>query len=228
MIDKATGGLAVIRLLQKLQRSAPAAGGKVVVTMGNHEAEFLADPLNDKAAPFLVDLSDAHLDAQAVAEGRDELGAWLQGLPIGIVDRDWVFSHAGYPGGVRTLTEVAQEIETDVRAFQFDAPSLLNKDSILEAEQWWTKSGATPAQFVDAILQQLPARHLVFGHDPSALGKRGSVGQLLDGRLFPVDAGMSPAVNDSQGVLMLLERGTSGTTVSAAFPSGPPSVIFTE
>ncbi|HEX2659351.1 MAG TPA: metallophosphoesterase [Polyangia bacterium] len=227
LIDKAEGGLSTIRFLQGLQAQAAAAGGEVVVTMGNHEAEFLANPMNDKASPFLKDLADANLDPVAVAAGAD-VGAWMRALPIGIVDGDWFFSHAGNTRGL-SLAALEADIRTDVDDHGFGGRSLAAPNSILEAELWWET--ADPTATADASLAGLPAKHLVFGHDPAALGqKRGSVGQLLDGRLFPVDAGMSPAVNDSQGALLLLERdGTAGTTtVSAAFPAGPPGMIFQE
>jgi len=223
MIDKSEGGLITMRFLRDLQAQAAAAGGQVVVTLGNHEAEFLADPMNDKASPFLNDLAAAHLDPKAVAEGAD-IGAWMRDLPIGIADGDWFFSHAGNTHGL-ALAALAAEVQTDVTTHGFGGRSLAAPNSILEAETWWET--ADPIATVDACLDGLPAKHLVFGHDPAALGqKRGGVGQLMDGRLFPVDAGMSPAVNDSQGALLLIERDAAGTVVSAAFPAGPPGAIF--
>jgi len=44
LIDKWTKSLEVIALLQRLQSDAATQGGQVIITMGNHEAEFLADP----------------------------------------------------------------------------------------------------------------------------------------------------------------------------------------
>jgi hypothetical protein len=194
--------------------------------MGNHEAEFLANPLNDKAEPFVKDLKNAKLDPEAVAAGAD-VGIWLRQLPIGIVDGDWFFSHAGNTRGL-SVAALEADVQTDVTAHGFGGRSLAAPNSILEAELWWET--ADPMATVDACLTGLPAKQIVFGHDPAALGqKRGSVGQLMSGRLFPVDAGMSPAVNDSQGALLLIERdATTGTVVSAAFPAGPPGAIFQE
>jgi hypothetical protein len=224
LIDKAHGGLDTLRLLRGLQGPARRAGGEVVVTMGNHEAEFLADPLGDKTVVFQDDLSVAHLDPSDVGGGAD-VGAWLRGLPFGILDGGWFFSHAGNTSG-RSLEAMAASFQSDVDLHGFAAGSLASSASLLEATLWWET--ADPAGTVDAMLAALPARHLVFGHDPSALGKRGSIGHLLDGRMFLVDAGMSPAVNDSQGALMSIERGPAGTTVSVAFASGPPAVIYQE
>ena len=44
VIDKGDQSLASIDLLTALEAEALAAGGRVVVILGNHEAEFLADP----------------------------------------------------------------------------------------------------------------------------------------------------------------------------------------
>jgi hypothetical protein len=224
MIDKYQGGLASIRLLRDLQLSAAAAGGEVVVTMGNHEAEFLANPLNDKAGHFVFDLISEGLDPAKVAAGED-VGAWLRDLPFGIKDGEWFFSHAGYPG-VRSLDRLVADLEADVRANAFAAQELIGPNSLLEATLWWETTD--PVATVEPVLAALPAKHLVLGHDPGALANHGSLGELVGGRIFPVDVGMSPAVNYSLGALLLIERGAGGTTVSAGFTAGDPVVIYQE
>ena len=62
LIDKGEDSLEVIDLLRTIEKQAPASGGRVVVLMGNHEAEFLADPRNSKAT----------------SEGQDETGIVTQ------------------------------------------------------------------------------------------------------------------------------------------------------
>jgi hypothetical protein len=49
MIDKGPDSLGVLQFVHNLQEQAKDAGGQVVALMGNHEAEFLADPTNSKA-----------------------------------------------------------------------------------------------------------------------------------------------------------------------------------
>ncbi len=49
LIDKGPHPVDVLRLLAALRASAHRAGGQVVITMGNHEAEFLAGPNEVKA-----------------------------------------------------------------------------------------------------------------------------------------------------------------------------------
>ena len=224
LIDKSTGGLTTVRFLIGLQAEAAAAGGEVVVTMGNHELEFLSDPYNDKSAAFVTDLADAGLDPKAVAEGAD-VGGWMRGLPFGILDGDWFFSHAGNTGG-RSIAQLAADIEVDLHTHHKTGAALLDDDSLLEAQLWWETGD--PKATIDANLFALPAKHLVFGHDPNVLSTRGSLGQLYDARLFLIDTGMSPIVNDSQGALLLIERDGTTTTASAAFPTGAPGLIYYE
>jgi hypothetical protein len=224
LIDKSTGGLTTVRFLIALQAQAAAAGGEVIVTMGNHELEFLADPYNDKSAAFVTDLSDAGLDPKAVAAGAD-VGGWMRNLPFGIVDGDWFFSHAGNTAR-RSITQLAGDIEVDLHTHHKTGAALLEDDSLLEAQLWWETSD--PRATIDANLFALPAKHLVFGHDPDVLPTRGSLGQLYDARLFLIDTGMSPIVNDSQGALLLIERDGATTTASAAFPTGAPGIIYSE
>ena len=53
----------------------------------------------------------------------------------------------------------------------------------------------------------------MFGHDPSAFGAKGEMGQEMDGRLFLIDVGMSPATDYSKGALLLIDQ--AGSEVSA-------------
>ncbi|MFZ5439823.1 MAG: metallophosphoesterase, partial [Myxococcota bacterium] len=105
LIDKTTGGLPTIELLRALEEQAPASGGLVVVSLGNHEAEFLADPGADKVATFATELREAALEPLEVARGAAGPGAWLRSRPFGIKDGAWFFSHSGHTGG-RSLEEL--------------------------------------------------------------------------------------------------------------------------
>jgi hypothetical protein len=225
VIDKSTGGLKCLELLQGLQQQAQMSKGLVVVTLGNHEAEFLADPNNDKAVPFVEELKAKGLKPLEVASGKG-IGAWMRDLPVGIKNGDWFFSHAGNTEGL-TLEALTQKIQSGVDKNQFDTKALLSADSILEAQQWWA-NGTDSVALIDRNLAAIGATHFVFGHDPAAFGKRGSTGEKLMGRLFSLDVGMSPAVNDSEGALLLIERTSSSVTASVMLPNGSKSLLYRE
>lgn len=67
----------VIDLVRSLEAQAPHAGGRVVATMGNHEAECLVELHNDKAMSTDTDkggineeLAAQHIDPRALRQGR--------------------------------------------------------------------------------------------------------------------------------------------------------------
>jgi hypothetical protein len=75
-----------------------AAGGRVVILMGNHEAEHLA------AYPNSTEFFSA--------------------LPVGAGANDWFFSHAGNTGG-RTLATLDADLRRAIDSAGFGSPELL-------------------------------------------------------------------------------------------------------
>src|SRR5215472_3854077 len=69
LIDKGDRSIEVIDLMMGLQDQAPASGGEVIVTMGNHEAEFLANPENKKATEFRAELQGKGIDPDSLLKG---------------------------------------------------------------------------------------------------------------------------------------------------------------
>lgn len=227
VIDKWKDGMKVLALFQALQASARVAGGQVVLLLGNHEAEFLADPKSDKVDDFSDELKGAGLDPSDVAKGRHPIGAFLRGLPVAARVREWFFSHAGNTSG-RTLAALARDLQTGIDGSGYDAGVLSDDDSIVEArlspKPWWEKSG-DPKTTLTTYAHALGAEHIVFGHQPGSYSfaggggsrKKGQVFQVF-GRAFLLDAGMSRDVDYSKGALLRISgRGTAASaTILAA------------
>jgi hypothetical protein len=193
MIDKYDHGLSVIALLRALQARAAAAGGQVIITMGNHEADFLADSGGDKkGAEFETELESVGIAPRDVATGKDSasIGMWLRNLPIAAKVGDWFFCHAGNTGGL-TIAQLDQQIESQVGQHGFACPILEDDNSLIQARMhprpWWDWDGQAPAirdQAANAVAQPgvdagqsrlragieaLGAHHLVFGHQPGKI-----------------------------------------------------------
>ncbi len=199
LIDKGPQSLEVLDLMMSLQSGARAAGGDVIVTLGNHEAEFLARPgKKKKAEEFERELSERHIDLHDVAVGGNAYGRFFLGLPVAARVNGWFFSHAGSTSGM-SLTQIGDHFRAVVDSGRWKNPFLIGDDSLLEARKWW--KGDTD----DKDLAALPAAHIVFGHDPGAFRDKGTI-QTKGGRLFLIDVGMTPEFDYSKGALLLIDR----------------------
>jgi len=213
LIDKGPQSLEVLDLMMSLQSGARAAGGDVIVTLGNHEAEFLARPgKKKKAEEFERELSERHIDLHDVAEGRNAYGRFFLDLPVAARVNGWFFSHAGSTSGM-SLTQIGDHFRAVVDSGRWKNPFLIGDDSLLEARKWW--KGDTD----DKDLAALPAAHIVFGHDPGAFRDKGTI-QTKGGRLFLIDVGMTPEFDYSKGALMLIDRKDGLDVVTSLDASG--------
>jgi len=177
LIDKWGQSLATIRLFMQLQQQAAAAGGRVVVTMGNHEQRFLSDPKNAQHKTFVAELKAAGLRLKDVVRAEDSLGVgtWLRDLPVAAKVGDWFFVHAGNTHG-RTIDEINADVARGVDRKGFGAKVLGGANSMLNArlgeENWWDKEGELgdrPGEVIDTIVKAVGARHLFEGHVSGAV-----------------------------------------------------------
>lgn len=241
VIDKGMNGLAIIDLLSSIEPEARAAGGQVIVTLGNHEAEFLADPSDSKTLVFQTELMNKGLDPERVAAGETKYGAWLTTRPLAAMVDGWFFSHAGNTEN-RTLQQLTTKYQTVVedhlsasgRAGFYD-PAILGKNSILEGQAWWAGSSVPASDVIDANLVALPAEHLVFGHEPGDVAfaddpqgerSKGDMVQRYDGRVFLIDVGMSAAVGYSDGALLQIVKGPTDRTSIVSATGNPATYLW--
>ncbi|MDB5303949.1 MAG: putative serine/threonine phosphatase [Phycisphaerales bacterium] len=254
-IDKGTHALPVIALFRTLEDQATKAGGRLIVTLGNHEAEFLANPDGRNRAEFTEELRTAGISPAEVAEGKDAagIGAWLRNLSAGAKVGDWFFCHAGNTGG-RTLAELRAELERDIDQKGFGAAILFDPNSMLMARMrprpWWeadvrpaalrdvnaaTTKGANESgeQRLRAGIEALGAKHLVFGHQPGQIKfsdgtvrDAGDVYAKYDGLVFLIDTGMSRGAAGGRGALLHIEPGDPRPTATAVYADGKTNVIW--
>lgn len=224
LIDKGPDGLLVIEALRVLEVDAEAQGGRVVVLAGNHEAEFFVDPLNDKADAddgIDVELRAAGIDPAALAGGEDARGAWLRQRPLGARVGAWFFAHAGNTKG-RSVSELSQILEGALTAEGYAGAEITGSDSILEARDWYADDDTLGARYAAA----LGAEHIVFGHDPDALGASGKIALGQGGTLLRVDCGMSPDIDDSRGEILQVLQDAGKDVAWALDPEGQRRVLW--
>jgi hypothetical protein len=228
MIDKGDGSVEILDLMMGLEGQASAAGGRVVVTMGNHEAEFLADPKNDKADDD--DGIDAELKKRGIkpkdfASESDPHGRWLRNLPFGVKIGSWYFSHCG-----NTRGNTLDQLEAQIRANVDSGDSFGNKhivgpdDSVLATEDWYDAQASKAERNATA----LGVAHIVFGHNPHAFGDRGVIKAKQKGLLVKIDTGMTPNVSDSKGSVLHIATRNGDAIVEAIDHKGRSEIVWQE
>ena len=222
LIDKGPHSLQVVRLAASLRKAAVASGGQVVTLMGNHEAEFLADPTEKKVKDFAQDIRSAGLIPNEIAACRGDVGQFLCSLPFGARVDDWFFSHGGNTGG-RSISQLNSDFQAAVDRDGFGSPQLLDANSMLEArigeegqggKAWFEIESPqrSAAQLLSSYVSALGVNHLVQGHQHQKIvfedGQQRSAGQMFQwrGLIFLIDVGMSEGVGDSHGAVLQIRH----------------------
>jgi len=206
LIDKGASSLKVIDLVRSLETQAPNTGGRVIATMGNHEAEFLLDPENQKATSTGVDkdgideeLAASHIDPASVAAGKDVAGRgkWLANLPLGVRVKKWFFAHGGNTQQL-SIVDLKKKLEGSLAHNGFGDKDITGKESILEAQGWYGDYSNKHAGQKEA--DALGVNHIVFGHDPGAFKEHGRLRQSKNGVLVKIDVAMGLHEGSGSGV----------------------------
>jgi len=183
LLDKGKQSIDVLNALMALQASAAKAGGRVIVTMGNHEVEFLSNnkgyEKKEDKEQFQKWLTSNQQLAQVYA-GTDKLGPkgasvgrWLQNLPVGARVADWFFCHAGNTEG-KSIAEIEKAVRDGVSSEGFGTKFLARPDSMVEArlgddkDNFWSQGGKkeSGSDLIARYEKALGVNHLVMGHQP--------------------------------------------------------------
>ena len=200
-IDKGANSIEVVDLWIKLVPQAIAAGGLIIHTLGNHEAEFLANPNDDsKAAELTAELQAQNVSVADFIDPTKPRGAFLKSEPVAAKIGKWLFSHAGdYPD--MAWADFKAQATSLLSIGSYGDPLFIGNDSILEAKGWWKKS-ADRATY----LQRLSANGMsgiVQGHQPSAYNIVNRIGAIEGGKMVRIDTGMAPEAGGTPGQMLL-------------------------
>lgn len=230
LISKGDSSIGVILYLRELQNLARKAGGKVVITTGNHEVEFLRDPTESKLDKFNRELKKRNIDPEDVVKGKDRLGIgqFLNSLPFAARVNDWFFVHAGLETS-KSLNDLNLTIQSQVNENGMDARILLSKKAkkgmlglrmpkeiSKKKAPWWhiaEKDSVKNHRELNKRVTSLgttghPVNHLAFGHQAGKYeiqekkeGKQTNIKRKA-GTLFPIYKGLAVMVDTgfSRGV----------------------------
>lgn len=204
-IDKGPETIEVIQFWMDLQPQAEAAGGKLVHLLGNHEAEFLANPLNDKKAiAFYDELNAKKLDRDTYTDDQFAQARFLHEMPVAAHVGNWLFAHSGYIDHkqFKTLNEFSNAAANLLMQQNYSDDLFIGKQSILEAKKWWAQDSSKRDK-METFMDHNGIFGLVFGHQPKALNVEGADAISQDQRLIKVDNGMAPEAGSHPGSVLM-------------------------
>ena len=211
--DRGPDSKEVLELLMALQGQAAAAGGQVIVLLGNHEVMNLGGDLRYVSPEDVQDFGSPMAREQAFsAEGA--LGAWLRERPMVAQVRDTVFVHGGITPrfaamGVQGMNALAKGVVSGQLP-----KSQLGDDSPIWYRGYLQSPGA--CQELESALKSLGARRMVVGHTTQRSG-RVAVG--CDGRVLGIDTGISSHYGGHAAAVEFREG-----DAWVLYPSGPEDV----
>jgi len=199
VLDRGDDERALLDLLAALETEAHAAGGALVLLLGNHELMNAAGDfryVTPAGYHAFDDVPGADAAGDAPAQVRSRLAALGPGHPyarrlaghavIAIVG-DTVFSHAGVLGDwVHRVDDVNRSARCWLDGQASEPPAALTSDD----SPVWTRAagGATvDCAQVAAALAALHAQRMVVGHTV----QQGGITSACDGALWRIDVGLS-------------------------------------
>ncbi len=200
-IDKGPQSLEILSLWIQLQSQSSAAGGGLIHVLGNHEAEFLADPQGDsKAATLLDELKAQNLPLTELTSMDTARGKFLHNEPVVARIGKWLFFHSGFLPDM-SWSDLVTKSQQVTAKMDYGNDFLIGSDSLLKAKDW-EKNSSTMKPVLDRM-GQAGIFGTVFGHQPTAFGIKGRSAAKASGRLIKIDNGMPPEGGSHPGSLLV-------------------------
>lgn len=234
-LDRGDDEVAILTLLERLQREARAAGGALVVLNGNHEVMNIQGDMRyitPGSLPSYEGLAEVPREDARLARYpealRPRVAAYSPGGPLAqklarrpvvAVVGETVFAH----GGV-TAAHVAYGLEKiNAEASRWamgrgPLPGVMSgPDSPIWSRQFSDEAKESDCAALATALDAVPARRLVVGHTV----QRGGVTQACEGRVWRIDVGMAAHYGGQPQVLEIVGEQVRVLSASSAEAGAP-------
>jgi hypothetical protein len=213
LLDRGDDGVETLDLMQRLQREAAEAGGRVEVLLGNHETMNMLGDLRYVTAGDVAGYGGAEARALALGPGGED-GAWLRQRPAAVRIGRTVFVHGGITPAMAELglEQLNARVQAAV-AGQAD-PSVLGDEGPLWYRGYLQRGLTDSCPDLEQALRSLKADRMVVGHTTQ---RSGEVAVRCNGALLGIDTGIS----DHYGAHLAALELRGGVDAWALYPTGP-------
>ena len=207
ILDRGDDEQAILDLIFKLEGEAKAAGGELVMLLGNHELMNAAGDFRYVTRGAMTDFDDANGGPRAQVLGPGGLYAKkLAAHDVIAIVGDTVYSHAGVVGDFVTQVSAVNMSSRCWLDGQLGGPR--DRPIAMESEESpvWTRAfGVDPVDCAaaKAALEKLGVKRMVVAHTPQQQG----INAVCDNTVWRIDVGMSKHYGGPIEVLEILNGG---------------------
>ncbi len=213
LLDRGDEGVETVDLMQRLQREAAEAGGRVEVLLGNHEVMNMMGDWR-YVTPGDVEGYGGQVARQAALSSSGEDGAWLRQRPAATRVGRTIFVHGGI---TPTMAELGLERMNAwvLAAMEGGAdPAVLGRDGPLWFRGYLEGELTEVCPALSQALLALKAERMVVAHTTQRSGR---IAERCGGALIGIDTGISEHYGAHAAALEL----RAGSDAWALYPSGP-------
>lgn len=211
MVDRGPDSKGVMETLQRLQKEALAAGGKVISVVGNHEAMNMMGDLRYVSEEDVAGFGGAEARAAEFAPtGR--FGHWFPENDAVVQLGTTVFAHGGV--SARFAPQGAMGLSKAVKVALVGAgpADVLGTEGPLWYRGYLLADESLACAELDQALSAMGATRMVVGHTTQ---KSGKIAARCGGRLLGIDTGISAHYGTHLAALQIADG-----DASALYPSG--------
>eukprot|EP00921_Rhytidocystis_pertsovi_P010266 GHVQ01016512.1.p1 GENE.GHVQ01016512.1~~GHVQ01016512.1.p1 ORF type:complete len:987 (+),score=235.28 GHVQ01016512.1:809-3769(+) len=206
VLDRGPDGKKLYDFFYNLSKEAEAAGGKVIMLLGNHDVMNLCGDFRYASEEETQGSFDGLAGRVRAFSPRGTYGMMLREFPLAVKVNQTVFVHAGILPphaelGLAELTlRLAGELANDC-ARSMDDGAVLGNDGVVWTRDLSMASESVACDLLNQSLELIGAERMVVGHTVQVSGQ---IESRCGGKLVLIDTGVSRYVLDSPSVLQII------------------------
>ncbi|MBL4942359.1 MAG: metallophosphoesterase [Colwellia sp.] len=164
----------ILWFLYHLERQAELAGGKIHLTLGNHEVMILNGDLRYLHPKYIETAKKLKQPFEQLFSQKSVLGSWLRSKPVLVKVNNMLFAHGGFHPNLATDNHSLEEINRVFKANLVKAELTQPRQGLGEylhrsnGPIWYRgyfaqDKGATSAE-INLLLKHFDVKHLIVGH----------------------------------------------------------------
>jgi hypothetical protein len=195
--DYIDGGESSAQVLRWVDALHKQAGNDIIILLGNHEAEFLADPeVSALKKETLASFGNTPPDVTSIA-------TTLHTYKLGLVLGSWFIAHSGYivpeSGDLKTwLAAMSTAWSGGTKGFaSLIDPNGVGASGVLERHDWWSQDHRLERQTLNSV----GLNGFIGGHEPKLFGDdKTNILVSSDKWAAKIDTGLKDAIADTTSI----------------------------